>query len=226
MSLLGSAVVLIWNDVDEKARTDFYEWHNKEHIPERLSLDGFLRGRRYRGASAAPEWLTVYEAAGLDTLTGPAYLERLNNPTPATQANVKHFRNTARSICQIEHSRGESTGAYAITLQLRVQDDSAARLIEFVSEDLFPRILKRPDVVAAHLFVADTDASNVKTTEAQHRGGVFAVPSRVLLIECTTEHGASETVRVLNTIDWTQCAAAGESAQTYTLEISRLGKAR
>jgi hypothetical protein len=226
MSLLGSAVVLIWNDVEEAARTDFYAWHNKEHIPERLSIDGFLRGRRYRGASAAPEWLTVYEAVDLATLTGPAYIERLNNPTPATQASVKHFRNTARSICQIDHSRGESTGAYVITLQLRVEKDSAARLVEWVSKDLFARMLQRPDVVAAHLFTADTDASNVKTTEARHRGGVFAVPSRVLLIECTTEHGASETARVLNEIEWQQYAAAGESCQIYTLEISRLGSAR
>ncbi|MBN3801792.1 hypothetical protein GXB81_01775 [Paraburkholderia sp. Ac-20336] len=226
MSLLGSAFVLIWNDIVEEARADFYEWHNKDHIPERLSIDGFLRGRRYRGARASPEWLTVYEAVDLDTLTGPAYLERLNNPAPSTQANVKHFRNTARSICQIEHSTGDSTGAYAITLQLRVEEGAAKRLIEFVAQELFPRILKRPDVVAAHLFAADTDASNVKTTEAQHRGGAFAVPSRVLLIECTTEHGASETARALGDVDWQQYSAAGDPCQIYTLEISRLGQSR
>ena len=226
MSLLGSAVVLIWNDVVEEARDGFYEWHNKEHIPERLSIGGFLRGRRYRGASAAPEWLTIYEAANLETLTGKAYLDRLNNPTPATQASVKQFRNTARSICQIEHTSGESTGAYAITLQLRVDTESAGILLNFVSKELFPRILDRADVVAAHLFIADVDASNVKTSEAQHRGGVCSVPSRVLLIECTTEHGATATAQTLRAVDWQQCGAASDACQTYTLEISRLGKSR
>ncbi|RZF29012.1 hypothetical protein EVC45_14450 [Paraburkholderia sp. UYCP14C] len=226
MSILGSAVVLIWNDVVDSARTEFYEWHNKEHIPERLSLEGFLRGRRYRGADASPEWLTVYEAADLGVLTGPAYLERLNNPTPATLATVKHFRNTARSLCRIEHSVGESNGAYAVTMQLQKAPGPKDDIQDFVSTQLFPEILARPDVVAVHLFAADLDASNVKTNEAQHRGGVGDVPARVVLIECTTEAGARAAARQMNDADWQRLGASHSPPQVYTLEISRLGKLR
>ncbi|WP_321960905.1 DUF4286 family protein [Paraburkholderia sp. J7] len=226
MSILGSAVVLIWNDIAQGAREDFYAWHNKEHIPERLSLDGFLRGRRYRGARATPEWLTIYEAADLDVLTGAAYLERLNNPTPATQACVRHFRNTARSLCRIEHTAGDSNGAYVVTMQLKSERNAPAEAREFVASDVFPALLASPEVVAAHLFSADLDASNVKTNEAQHRGGVFDVPARIVLVECTTEEGANAAAAQLADAQWSRVGASHGEPQIYTLEISRLGKLR
>ncbi len=46
-ALLGAGVVLVWNDITEQGREQFYDWHDKEHIPERLAIPGFRRGRRY-----------------------------------------------------------------------------------------------------------------------------------------------------------------------------------
>jgi hypothetical protein len=45
MSLLGRAVVAIWNDIVPEERANFIDWHNREHIPERVAIEGFLRGR-------------------------------------------------------------------------------------------------------------------------------------------------------------------------------------
>jgi len=36
MSLLGSGVIAIWNDITDEGRANFYEWHDREHIPERV----------------------------------------------------------------------------------------------------------------------------------------------------------------------------------------------
>ncbi|SAK90213.1 hypothetical protein AWB80_06399 [Caballeronia pedi] len=216
MSLLGKAVVLIWNDVVAEARDGFYEWHDKEHIPERLSLDGFLRGRRYRGDDASPEWLTVYEARDLDVLTGAAYLERLDNPTPLTRASVKHFRNTARSICTIDATRGDSTGGYVLTLHMRV-DEHAGTVPAF-----FDDLLARGDVLAMHRFIADEGASNVQTAEAKERA--FTVPSHILMFEAATRDGVEACRRALDAHDWASNGALAERAQVYALEISRLSQ--
>ena len=83
-ALLGQAAVVIFNNVAPEGREEFYRWHDGEHIPERLSIPGFRRGRRFGRRGHSPEWLTLYEADDLATLTSPAYLERLNAPTPAT----------------------------------------------------------------------------------------------------------------------------------------------
>jgi len=47
MSLAGEGAVAIWHDLDPVAREQFYAWHGEEHMPERVGIPGFLRGRRY-----------------------------------------------------------------------------------------------------------------------------------------------------------------------------------
>jgi hypothetical protein len=48
--LAGEAVVAIWNGIDPDTREQFYDWHVNEHMPERVGIPGFRRGRRYIAA--------------------------------------------------------------------------------------------------------------------------------------------------------------------------------
>ncbi|WP_239482918.1 hypothetical protein [Paraburkholderia sp. C35] len=215
MSLLGNAAVLIWNDVIETERDAFYRWHDKEHIPERLALPGFLRGRRYRG-NGVTEWLTLYEADNVGVLTSPAYLERLNNPTPLTQSTVQAFRNTARSICTVQKTTGTSTGGHVLTMPLPAGFDADA-----LFEGTAPAITSHTSVLAAHLFIADEAASHLDTREA--RGRAYVVPPRVLLVETSTLDAARRQLdRLLTQIGAADREHAAAGAGVFTLEISRL----
>ena len=99
MSLAGQAVVAIWNGIAEEGRTEFYEWHNREHMPERVGIPGFRRGRRYIAKYGHPEFFTLYEADSAEVLVGQDYLNRLNNPTPWTKlVPPTYFRDTSRGI--------------------------------------------------------------------------------------------------------------------------------
>ena len=80
MSLLGKGVVAIWHEVQPAARADFFEWHNREHMLERVGIPGFLRGRRYSALTGEPEICTLYETESVEVLTGPHYMARLENP--------------------------------------------------------------------------------------------------------------------------------------------------
>src|SRR5215470_5785138 len=77
MSLAGQAVVAIWNGIAPEGRTEFYEWHNREHMPERVGIPGFRRGRRYIAKYGTPEFFTLYEAESPEVLVGQDYLNRL-----------------------------------------------------------------------------------------------------------------------------------------------------
>ena len=44
MSLLGDAVFVNWGGIVEVKELEYNEWHSKEHMPERISLPGILRG--------------------------------------------------------------------------------------------------------------------------------------------------------------------------------------
>src|SRR6201999_3863034 len=48
--LAGEAVVAIWNGIAPEARDAFHDWHINEHMPERVGIPGFRRGRRYIAA--------------------------------------------------------------------------------------------------------------------------------------------------------------------------------
>jgi len=46
MPLLAQAAMLLSFDVAREAIRQHDDWHTHEHLPERLSIPGFLRGSR------------------------------------------------------------------------------------------------------------------------------------------------------------------------------------
>ena len=220
-ALLGRAAVLIWNDVAPEGREQFYAWHDREHMPERLSLPGFRRGRRFSKAGHSPEWLTMYEAIDVAAVVSPEYLARLNAPTPATVSALRHFRNTSRAVCRVVHSVGSSTGGHVLAMRLSAPARQADAMCRYLCDGVFPGAMVRTGVVACHLYAADATASHVNTAESSTRE--FDVPAWVLLCEVSTPGAANEARAV---IDGRELARLGvdvrADAAVYGLEICRL----
>ena len=81
----GTALLIVYTDVDIENDAEFNRWYNEEHIPERLSAPGFLDGARYEALKGGPRYLAVYELESADALQTDEYLRMSNNPTPWTQ---------------------------------------------------------------------------------------------------------------------------------------------
>jgi hypothetical protein len=81
MTLVGSAVLAIWNGIAPAVEDDFVASHVREHIPERVGLPSLLRGRRYVAVDAHPKYFNFYETETADDLSSTAYQARLNAPT-------------------------------------------------------------------------------------------------------------------------------------------------
>ena len=224
-ALQGEAAVLIWNDVADEGRDQFYEWHDKEHVPERLSIPGFRRGRRFVRPQHSPEWLTMYEADDLAVLTSAAYLARLNAPTPATERTLKHFRNTSRAVCRIVQSLGGSSGGHMLAMRLAVRPEASDAMCEYLAADAFPRVMALTGVVACHLYATDEGASYVRTAESSTRK--FDVPSWVLLCEATFAEAAERARRLFDGPELRDLGASVRNdAATYALEICRESAAK
>lgn len=220
-ALLGNAAVLIWNDVAPEGRDAFYAWHDKEHVPERLALPGFRRGRRFSKRGHSPEWLTMYEADDMSALVSPRYLARLDAPTPATVRALAHFRNTSRAVCRVVHSIGSSTGGRMLALRLGVdalQDDT---MLRHLRGEALPAALALTGVVACHLCAADRPASYLETAESGTRA--FDVPAWVVLCEATTAEAADNAREVIQSAALDRLGVKVRSdAAVYALEICRL----
>jgi hypothetical protein len=220
-ALLGEAVVLVWNDVAPEGREAFYMWHDNEHIPERLALPGFRRGRRFARPGHSPEWLTLYEARDLGALVSPEYLARLNAPTPATAATLRHFRNTSRAVCRSVYSTGASSGGHALAMRLGVDAAQGDAMCTYLAHDAFPRAMQCTGVLACHLFASDTSASYANTAEASTRA--FDVPAWVVLCEASTAAAAERAKEIIDGAGFELLGVAvRDDCAVYALEICRL----
>ncbi|MGO4406350.1 hypothetical protein AB4Z10_19070 [Bosea sp. RAF48] len=183
MSLAGEGAVAIWHDIAPEGRAEFYAWHGQEHMPERVGIPGFLRGRRYVAIEADLEFFNLYEALTVETLKSQDYTARVNAPTPWTLSAVKHFRSVARSICRVAHSAGPAQGGLIATLRYDVPEGGEQAHRDALLRRFIPDLLDKPGVAGVHLLVADAEASGVATAEQKARGVANAVPRWVLLLE-------------------------------------------
>ncbi|MEO1018690.1 MAG: hypothetical protein AAFY56_13515 [Pseudomonadota bacterium] len=181
MSLAGEAIVAIWNDIEDEGRDAFYWWHVHEHMPERVGIPGFLRGRRYIGEHASPEFFTLYEALSVETLAGQDYLNRLNSPTPWTVSTVKFFANSARSIQRVRFSQGPGMGGHLLTVRFEVEE--AETFVARATSQVLAPILATRGITGVHLGETNLDASGIRTKEKEGREGTIAMPGWSLLIE-------------------------------------------
>ncbi len=182
MGLMGQAVVAIWNGIKPEGRKDFYEWHSREHMPERAAVPGFLRGRRMIAERGAPEWFTLYEVARPATLASPDYLARLNNPTPWTRRVLSRFTDVTRSLCRVVTSMGPGMDGYTATLRCGAASGEGAKLERRCSE-LVTRLSERPGIHGAHLCRLDAEASLITTEEQKSRPGCTLSADFVLMFE-------------------------------------------
>jgi hypothetical protein len=186
MSLLGKGALVIWNDVasgSERELDRWHIWHIKEHMPERLAVPGFLRGRRYTANSDHPRCFTCYETASVATLGSPPYLARLNDLTPWSRELFPLWRNTTRAACRVTASLGQGIGGCVATVELGPQPRRDEDLRGWLTELVLPRLVEHQDVVAAHLCEADVAVSQISTEEKRDRGGSDAVARWVVLVE-------------------------------------------
>ena len=221
MSLAGMGVVAIWHDLLPEAKAEFYEWHNREHMPERVGIPGFRRGRRYIALSGGPEFFNLYEADSAEVLGGQDYLSRLNAPTPWTQRVVPSFRNVARSICRVVSTGGVGSGGVLLTLRFAIGEERHAAALEALTRRVLPPLTYAAGISGVHLCLADEAISRVETAEKKARADATLIPSWVLLIEGNTVadvRSAGETVAK----ELAAHQASAIETATYRHEYTRL----
>ncbi len=169
MALPGSGFLAIWNDVADAAEAEWLDWHNREHIPERVGIPGFQAGRRYADQRLTQHrFFTLYVGDSLATFSSAPYVERLNNPTPWTTKLAPDFRNFLRGACRVVASCGEGTGG--AILAVRVDVAAQDRLEPRAAKILVDALACSRGIVAAHLGISDAAVSGVPTREKTLRG--------------------------------------------------------
>jgi hypothetical protein len=190
--LVGEAVVAIWNDIAPEARAQFYDWHTNEHMPERVGIPGFRRGRRYVAADAdtAPEFFTLYEVDTMQVLQGSDYANRLNDPTPGTRATTAQFRDTARALSRVIVSHGPGLGGVLLTIRFDSDEQHLLALRALVRA-----AAQATRVTGAHLCMGDADASAIRTAETRDRTDIQVPPNLFIMVEATDAQALADILQ-------------------------------
>ena len=115
----GSGVLAVWNDCATGSEETYESWYQTEHLPERLGVPGFKRGRRYQALEGSPEYFTWYEVESPSVLRSAEYINCLSNPTPwTTQIMSGVLLNASRTVCKRHIIAGELFGSTAMTIRL------------------------------------------------------------------------------------------------------------
>lgn len=177
----AEGVLVIWNDIAEGWEAEFLNWHVREHMPERVSLPGFLRGQRYVAIEGKPSYFNFYEAQDAAAFSSDIYRERLNNPTPWTKKVVAQFANTGRTICRRVAWAGRGDGAFVETVRLSV--NASAPFLARMKGQSLSAFVAAEGVVAASLLEGIPAASAGESGEKKLRSQPDQVADWILLIE-------------------------------------------
>jgi hypothetical protein len=184
MALIGKGVLAIWNGIAPQAEDDFVAWHVREHIPERVGLPGFLRGRRYVAVAGHPKYFNFYETETSADLSSPVYQARLNAPTDWTRRVIAHFTDTSRTICDVAWSLGTGEGGWIEAIVLETAS-AAARFQTAMHARLHDAITAIPGIVGLHLLQGQAVAGQADTEEKKLRGAPDKVAAWILLVEAS-----------------------------------------
>ncbi len=208
MGLLGKAAMIGWYGIFPDVASEHDDWHSHEHMPERLGIPGFLRGRRWVSLSGSPQYFVMYEVDHFETLIAPPYLERLNNPTPWSKKMMSHFRNMTRSLCCVKGSFGLGVGQAVVTIRLAPIAGQEDALRGWLMESVLPTLPPRPGMIGVHLLETEKQAGQPQTKEQELRGGdtaadwvvlaegydgdaVLSIVKQELGVKALARHGAS-----------------------------------
>ena len=97
---MPAGILAVFNDCAPEGYDHFERWYIREHLQERVGVPGFRFGRRYELVSGGDrQFFAFYEVESPAVLASPAYLERLNAPTPWTTETMKMRSATRCARC-------------------------------------------------------------------------------------------------------------------------------
>jgi hypothetical protein len=189
MPMAGKGMLLTSMDIDASDEAEFNRWYDREHLEERVAIEGFIEARRYVAHEASPKYLSLYSTTTIDVLDSPAYKARLANPTEWSKTTMAHFKNMIRAVARITVSRGQGRGAALGIVRLRPAMGNEDKLRAALRDALDPQPLD--GIISMHLIESDPVLSKPLTDSASDSnpgaGDWFA------LIDATNVNAASVT---------------------------------
>lgn len=166
MALLGKTAVVIYSNYPKELREEHSRFHSYEHLLERVSTPGFLRGRRCNALDeSSPSVFTLYEVNDRSVTLGGEYIYKLNNPTPWTAKFRPLADYASRTLCEVVASKGWGTGSHTLTVRFAPEAGREAELHGWICDVLVPALAPDNTRIAVHFLKRDRSIERPVTQE-------------------------------------------------------------
>jgi hypothetical protein len=163
MTLAGDGLLGLWFDIAPDRLDDFYEWHNREHMPERLGNPGFRSGRRFLAVRGKRQFMVLYETLSPDNVAGPEYMHNIRFES---EWSLSHdLINNSRAIFRVQCSYGHGQGGSVASIRFNAADGRSEDVRRFLAHSVLPRLVDEPGVSAAHLLKVDERAMHASSNQ-------------------------------------------------------------
>ena len=101
---VGTTVLIVMMEVDEADDEVFNKWYNEEHLPERMSIPGYISARRFmldpadEQANGVLRYLCIWELENDSPLQSQLYKDQNAKPTPTKEAAGAVVKQRARGL--------------------------------------------------------------------------------------------------------------------------------
>lgn len=100
----GAGLLLIMMEVEPEYEEEFNRWYWEEHVPERLTVPGFISARRFLAVEGEPKYLALYEVESAEVLQSddykgsPCQRHSVDQPdATALHLHAQHLHRTLRT---------------------------------------------------------------------------------------------------------------------------------
>jgi hypothetical protein len=163
MPIKGTGMLMTSMDIDASHEQEFNQWYDREHLAERVAIEGFNEALRYVAVNARPKYLGLYSTATFDVLDSDAYRTALANQTKWSLTNIGRFQNMLRSVARITVSRGQGRGAALGLVRIRPPAEGADKLRSAIEAKLDPGDIN--GIISMHLMESDPRLSKPLTDD-------------------------------------------------------------
>ena len=101
---IGTTILVVMMEVDEADDEVFNKWYNEEHLPERMSIPGYVSARRFmldpqdEQANGVLRYLCIWELENDSPLQSQFYRDQNAKPTPTKDAANGVVKQRARGL--------------------------------------------------------------------------------------------------------------------------------
>ena len=169
MPISGKGILMTAMNVDPAHEADFNLWYDREHLAERVAIDGFLEARRYQAIDAELKYFATYTTGAFADLSSPAYEQALANQTAWSKSNLSRAQDMLRVVGRITASCGQGRGAAMTVVRLRPGLSGSATVDTSKVQTWRDQIVQALDpgmvagVISMHLIESDPDLSKSLT---------------------------------------------------------------